>query len=113
MAFYKKMQAKANGKWYPVSVTVGNVSTKEIAERLAAESTVSPADVKAVLEGLAPVMRLYMAQGLTVKLEGVGTFYYTANASKQGVDSEDKVTASLIKGVRVRFIPETTRPQGT
>ena len=50
-----------------------------------------------------------MAQGRTVKLEGVGTFYFTANATKQGVDSADEVSAKQITGVRVRFIPETGR----
>jgi len=39
----------------------------------------------------------------------VGTFYYTAVASGNGVDSPDKVTAKQITGVRVRFIPETSR----
>ncbi len=113
MAFYKKTQMKQNNKWYPRSITVGNVTTDQVAERLAAESTVSPADVAAVLKGLAPVMRSFMAQGLTVKLDGVGTFYYTANASKRGVDREEDVTANLIRGVRVRFIPETSRQAGS
>ena len=113
MAYYKKFQSKLNQKWYPRSITVGTVSTNQIAERLAAESTVSPADVAAVLKGLAPVMRSFMSQGLTVKLESVGTFYYTADASEQGVDTEKDVTANQIKGVRVRFIPEGTRKAGS
>ena len=50
-----------------------------------------------------------MADGRTVKLDGVCTFYYTAVASGNGVDSPDKVTAKQITGVRVRFIPETSR----
>ena len=47
-----------------------------------------------------------MAAGRTVKLEGVGTFYYTAKANKQGVDTADEVSADQITAVRVRFIPE-------
>jgi len=50
-----------------------------------------------------------MAQGRTVKLDGVGTFYYTAVTNGQGVDAEEKVKSTHITGVRVRFIPETTR----
>lgn len=110
MAFFKKVKQKINGLWYPKSVTVGKpVSTDEIADRLAQISTVSRADTYAVLKDLGGVLGDYMAQGRTVKLDGVGTFYYTAIATHQGVDSEDKVKASLISGVRVRFIPETTR----
>ncbi len=47
-----------------------------------------------------------MANGRTVKLEGVGTFYYTANSKGNGVETADKVTASQITDVRVRFVPE-------
>ncbi len=36
MAFFKKIQQKINGKWYPKSVTVGKpVTTKEVSDRLA------------------------------------------------------------------------------
>ena len=45
-----------------------------------------------------------------MKLEGVGTFYYTINADK-GIAKPEEVTAKQIKGIRVRFIPETSRTQ--
>lgn len=35
MAFFKKIQQKINGKWYPKSVTVGKpVTQKEVSDRL-------------------------------------------------------------------------------
>lgn len=108
MAFFKKMKKKINGKWYPQSVTVGKpVTTDEVAKRLAAESTVSSTDTFAVLKSLGGVLGDFMANGRTVKLEGLGTFYYTADASGNGVATEKEVTATQITGVRVRFIPET------
>lgn len=107
MAFYKKQKQKLNGKWYPRSVTIGKpVTTDEISDRLAKISTVSRADTYAVLKELAGVMADYLTQGRTVKLDGLGTFYYSLTAAGQGVDSPKDVNASLIKGVRVRFIPE-------
>ena len=110
MAFFKKVQQKINGLWYPKSVTVGKpVNTNEVADRLAQISTVSRADTFAVLKDLGGVEGDFMAQGRTVKLDGLGTIYLTADASKQGVDSPDKVKATNIVGARVRFIPETTR----
>lgn len=113
MAFFKKQQKKINGKWYPQVVTVGKpVTTDEVADRLSKISTVSRADTYAVLKDLADVLSDYMAQGRTVKLEGLGTFYYTAAANGQGVDSPEKVTAAQITGVRIRFIPESTRTNG-
>ena len=97
-----------NGKWYAKSVLVMSpVSTEQIAKRIAAESTVSPADVRAVLTALGGVMGDYMSQGRSVKLDGVGSFYFTAVTSKNGVDKPEDVNATLIRGVRVRFIPDT------
>ena len=107
MAFFKKTKQKVNGLWYPKSITVGKpVTTDEVARRLAAESTVSPADTYAVLKALGGVLGDFMANGRTVKLEGMGTFYYTASAAGNGMDAPEKVTAAQITGVRVRFIPE-------
>ena len=108
MAFYKKTKMKINGKWYPKSVlVVSPATTEQVAKRLAAESTVSPADVRAVLTALGGVMGDFMAQGRSVKLDGVGSFYFTASTVSNGVATEKEVSANQIKGVRVRFIPET------
>ncbi|MBF1445892.1 MAG: HU family DNA-binding protein [Prevotella nigrescens] len=99
---------KVNGKWYPKSVLVGSaITTEQVAKRVAAESTVSPVNVRAVLTALGGVMGDYMAQGRSVKLDGIGSFYFTAATNKNGVATEREVTAALINGVRVRFIPET------
>lgn len=107
MAYFKRVQAKADGKWYPRSITVGKpVSTARVAKRISAECTVSPADVNAVLTALGSVLGDYMSDGHTVKLDGVGTFYYTANASGNGVSAEEEVSATQITDVRIRFIPE-------
>ena len=100
---------KVNGKWYPKSVLVGSaITTEQVAKRVAAESTVSPVYVRAVLTALGGVMGDYMAQGRSVKLDGSGSFYFTAATNKNGVATEKEVTAALINGVRVRFIPETS-----
>ena len=108
MAFFKRQQKKINKKWYPQSVTVGKpVTTDQVAKRISAESTVSPADTFAVLKSLGGVLGDFMANGRTVKLDGLGTFYYTAAANGNGVDTSEKVSATQITGVRVRFIPET------
>ena len=112
MAFWKRIRMKINGLWYPKSVLVGTpVTTKQVAERLARESTVSLADVYAVLLSLGSVLGDYMSQGRSVKLDGIGSFYFTATANKNGVAKEEDVSAKQINGVRVRFIPETSYKQ--
>lgn len=107
MAFFKKMKLKTNGKWYPQSFTVGKpVSTMELAQRISRQCTVNPADTYAVLTALGGALGEFMAEGRTVKLENMGTFYYTANAEGNGVETAEEVSAAQIKGVRVRFIPQ-------
>ena len=110
MAFFKKNQQKINNLWYPHAITVGKpVDTDQVAARLSQLSTVTPGDSYAVMKNLGGVLGDYMAQGRTVKIDGVGTFYYTAATNKNGVESADTVSASQITGVRVRFIPEVRR----
>ncbi|TWV12527.1 DNA-binding protein [Bacteroidaceae bacterium HV4-6-C5C] len=87
-------------------------TTREVADQLSVLSTVTRGDTYAVMENLGQVLSSYMGQGRTVKIDGVGTFYYTASANKHGVAKAEDVTASLIKGVRVRFIPEVGRNSG-
>lgn len=110
MAYYKKQQLKSNSKWYPKAAIIGKpVSTKEVAQRLAALSSLSTGDVNSVLDLLGGVLGDFMNEGRTVKLNGFGTFYYTIDSSGNGVDTPQEVSAQQIKGTRVRFIPETTR----
>ncbi|HIZ02530.1 MAG TPA: HU family DNA-binding protein [Candidatus Bacteroides merdipullorum] len=110
MSFFKKFKLKSNGKWYPRSLVVGDpATTDEVADRLAQISTVSRGDTYNVLKDLAMAMKSFMKEGRSVKLDGVGTFYYTADASGQGVDTPEEVSAKQIKGVRVRFIQEFSR----
>lgn len=110
MPYYKKVQKSINGKWYPQAVTVGEpVTTDEVAQLLADLSSASVGDTYNMLKNLSKVMSIYMGNGRSVKLEGLGTFYYTLTASGKGVDTADEVSAKQIVGVRVRFLPEYTR----
>ena len=69
MAFYKPVYKKISGKYYPQAVVRGKqITTKELAAALADRSTVTTADVYAVLIDLGKVMGTYMAQGRSVKL---------------------------------------------
>lgn len=113
MAFFKRVQKKINNLWYPQSVTWGKaVTTREVADELSSISTVTRGDTYAVMGNLGRVLSNYMAQGRTVKLDGIGTFFYTAKSSKRGVETAKEVSVSQIKGVRVRFIPEVERGSG-
>ncbi len=112
MAFYKKTKQKSNGLWYPQVIAAGGqADTDEVARRLAELSTVSRADVYAVLMNLPDVLSFILSSGRTVRLDGLGTFMYTADTSGQGVPTPQEVGAHQIKAVHVRFIPEYSRSQ--
>ena len=106
MAFYKKQFNEKFGVYHPQAVTVGKpIDTDKIAERLAKISTVSKADVVAVLAELPGVMADYMSQGKSVHLEGLGNFRYTL--STEGVQNPDEFDfQKQLKAVRVTFTPE-------
>ena len=78
MIFWKRVKQAINDLWYPRSVTVGKpVETQELANRIARESTVSPADTHAVLRALPNIMADFMKESRAVHFEGVGWFRYT------------------------------------
>ncbi len=109
MAFIKKIKRKWQGqeKWTVTTVTQGSpVSTKELCQYIADSTTASASDVMAVLLSLPKVMELYLKNGRSVKLEGIGTYRYKVSAGM--VDSKDDATESLIRDIRVQFTPERT-----
>ena len=110
MIFWKRVQQAINALWYPRSVTVGKpVETQELANRIARESTVSPADTHAVLRALPNVMADFMKESRAIHFEGLGWFRYTINAMGKGVPTKEEVSDKQIKRLRVQFTPDRTR----
>ena len=109
MAFIKKIKRKWQGqeKWTVTTVTQGSpVSTKELCQYIADSTTASASDVMAVLLSLPKVMELYLKNGRSVKIEGIGTYRYKVSAGM--VDNKDDAGESLIRDIRVQFTPERT-----
>lgn len=112
MAFYKKVKQKGDDKWHPRAVTKGHpYTTDEIARLLSEMSTVTPGDTYAVLMNLGEVLGKLMSSGHSVKLKGIGTFYYTCRSEGTGVDTPEEVSPAQITAVQIRFIPEYYRGQ--
>lgn len=110
MAFFKKKKL-SDGKWHPIAVSLQSPATiDDVADELAARSTVSRADTYAVLVELGDVLGRLMASGRTVKLQGVGTFYLTCQTRGKGTDTPEELTPDMI-AAKVRFIPEYSRGQ--
>lgn len=109
MANYRKRFSRMTGKWTPVATVAKTLSTKKIAERIEKESTVSLADIMAVLYSLPHVLRDEMANGNAVKLDGIGSFALTVQCHKTGVEDPKEVDPyKQITNVKVQFRPEKT-----
>ena len=106
MAFFRERFSKLTNKWTVGSVSVSQYGTKRLAKDIEKESTVSYADVVAVLNALPTVMRRYLAEGHTVKLDSIGTFFLSVQCTKTGVDDVKKISADQITNVKVQFRPE-------
>ena len=110
MIFWKRVQQAINNLWYPRSITVGKpVETQELANRIARESTVSPADVHAVIRAMPQVMMDFMKESRAIHLEGLGWFRYTTLSTGKGVATREEVSSNQITGLRVQFTPDRTR----
>ena len=107
MANYRKRYSKMTGKWTPVAAVGKTLSTRKIAERIEKESTVSIADIMAVLYSLPHVLRDEMANGNAVKLDGIGSFSLTVQCHKTGVaNAADVDPYTQITNIKVQFRPE-------
>lgn len=113
MAYYKPQKMKTNGRYYPVAVITDRpMETDELAQQISEASTVSKADVVAVLAALPSAMSRGMNAGRSVHLQDIGYFCYTAAAKKGGQETAEKVTANDVEYARIQFRPETQFKNG-
>ena len=70
---------------------------------IAARSTVSSADVKAVLDNLNYVLDLELQDGRIVQLGEFGNFRITVGS--EGVEDKKKFSASMIRAPKIVFTP--------
>ena len=105
MAFFGKQFVKLTGKWIPVSKSVSNYDAKRLAKDIEKESTVSQTDVMAVLTAIPAVMTRYLAEGHSVKLDGIGSFHLSFECKKTGVDTPEEVSMDQVTNIKVQFRP--------
>lgn len=107
--FYRKVQDKRNGsvnygKWYGRSVTLDVVSTKQLAEEIAHSTTVTYADVLAVLAETAQMLKQHLQNSHKVVLDGIGAFKVGLSTAPAKTSAE--FGAQNIKGYHINYAPE-------
>ena len=90
----------------------GVISTKQVADQIAEESSLTSADVMGVINRLVYFCQGHMALGYKIKLDGLGVFYNQL-LTKNTVKTADEVNARLIRSIRPAFKPEYTIVNGT
>lgn len=95
-------------KFYPQAAPTTPVMLAQIVKRIEKRSTVSSADVKAVLDALQYKVIEALENGNTVRLGDIGSFCLTIKAEGAATAVEAKTKgAKLIKQVNVQFTKST------
>ena len=99
----KPGEKDAAKKYYAVAKSNGTSGLKHLCKMIAARSTVSSADVKAVLDNLNFVMDMELQEGRIVQLGEFGNF--RLSVSSDGVDDEKAFDNSLLRKPKIIFTP--------
>lgn len=109
---YKKIQNKILGsttynKWYGKTVSMGTVTTRQLAEEISHSTTVTRSDIMAVLIELSNAIRTHLLNSETVKIDELGSF--RVGMKSIATDTKKDFDASKIKGFHIIYRPESSR----
>ena len=90
----------------------GTLTTEEVANQIAVESTATPADVKAVLDRYAYYVKENLKKGYDIELLGFGKLYIRFITGK-AVEDVNKANAKLVKSLVPAFRPSFTKLQNS
>lgn len=90
-------------KFYASANITGEKTLAGLTRDIEKISTVSGADIRAVLYALVDVMTGSLSEGQTVRLGDLGSL--RVNISSEGKDKPEEVTSASIRGARVVFTP--------
>ena len=100
----KMKNSKSFGKWYGRAVSMGHITMKNLTEEISHSTTVTQADIMAVLSELSHVMKAHLQDSKTVVLDGIGSFQVGINSTL--ADKEAGFTANNIKRYHILYKPE-------
>lgn len=90
-------------KFYASTATTGELTLSGLTKGIEKISTVSGADIRAVVYAMVDVMKDALAEGKIVRLGDLGSL--RISLSSNGEDAADKVTHNSIKGAKTIFTP--------
>jgi predicted histone-like DNA-binding protein len=108
--FFKKIQRadprNPTGikKWYIILKSLGTRRTKEIAQRMADETTMNPKEAEIGLYQFVKVLKIILKEGYTAQIDDFGTFYLTTSSSAS--ETEKDTNAHNCTGIHLSFRPD-------
>lgn len=100
---------RTQAAYYAQSAAGTHVTLAQIAKRVEKRSTVSSADVKAVLDALQYEIIETLAAGDSVRLGDLGSFHTTLRSAGAATAAEARSKgAELVQKINVHFTPSTT-----
>lgn len=90
-------------KFYPVQSTIRQVDETTVAEEIADETTLNPAEALMAIRQLRKIVVRELLNSNSVKLGNWGSFSVTLKTG--GADTPELVKASNVKQVNMRFTP--------
>jgi len=90
-------------KFYATVVSKGEVTLDDMTSLIEEISTVSGADIRAVLYAMVSVASRSLTNGQIIRLGDLGSL--RVSISSEPADTSEKVTSSVIKGSKVIFSP--------
>ena len=103
------------GRYYPEAESKETLTTKGFAKHVSEHggTLVNYEFMQLVLASIVKCLKEMMSQGQPVKLDGLGTFYPTAQNHSGGLASIEEAKNispdDQVEGVRVRFLPDGTK----
>ncbi|MDR2927068.1 MAG: HU family DNA-binding protein [Cytophagaceae bacterium] len=107
MAFKYRVKTKRSGlgdkaaKYYAVPIHSREISSEQLAFDLAQRSSLSEGDVLATLVGLSSLVKQYLHDGHTVRLDGLGLL--SVSASSDGFNTLEECTPRHVKAKKICF----------
>jgi predicted histone-like DNA-binding protein len=90
-------------KFYATVVTQGESNIDVLTTRIEKISTVSGADIRAVLYALVDVISVEMSEGRIVRLGDLG--YMRVSVASKGETTADDVSSNSVQGAKILFTP--------
>ena len=106
----KDSESVMYGKWYARLKSIETMSMTKLAKHISEHGSVFTEDVvEGVMKKFKTCLLEMLLESKKVKINGLGTFYLTAECTKGGADKEEDFNVNQhLAALHIRFLPDQT-----